>query len=89
MARLARLSLEDDEIEALRADLSAVLEHVATVRSVDVEGVGPFTRPGTLTGSLATDESRPGMTVERLLALAPAAEGDYIAVPKVLETGGS
>ena len=91
MARLARLSLSDAEIAGLRRDLSAVLDHVDTIRSIDVDGAAPFARPGDRTvgpDELTADEPRSAMPVADLLALAPLAEGPFISVPKVLETGG-
>ena len=87
VARLARLSLPDADIEQFRSDLSAVLAHVATIQAIDVGATPPFTRPGDLTArerDLAADIPHPGMPVEDLLGLAPRAEPPYIAVPKVL-----
>lgn len=87
MARLARLSLDDADIEAFGRDLSAILRHVATIQAIDPGAAPPFLRPGDGTaraGDLAADLPHPGMLAEDLLALAPQADGAFIAVPKVL-----
>ena len=90
MARLARLSLDDGEIDAIRRDLSDILEHVATVQAQDVGDTAPLARPGDRVAGiadLAADEPHAGMPIADLLALAPLVEGPFIAVPKVLGTG--
>lgn len=89
VARLSRLKLDDAALEAARADLSAILHHVAMIGRVEVDGVAPMPRPLDTVNRLAEDE--PGPTLDRsvVLGLAPATEGDFIAVPKVLGEGGA
>lgn len=89
VARLSRLQLDDAALEAARTDLSAILHHVARIGEVDVEDVAPMPRPLDAVNRLAEDE--PGPTLDRavVLDLAPATEGDFIAVPKVLGEGGA
>jgi aspartyl-tRNA(Asn)/glutamyl-tRNA(Gln) amidotransferase subunit C len=88
VARLARLELTSDQVQQYRQQLSDVLDHVATLSSVDVEGVMPMAHPIELTNRLADDIPVPSMPLEDLLANAPAIEGDYLAVPKVFGGGG-
>ena len=88
MATLARLALDDARLEACRDELAAILEHVATLESLDVEGVEPMAHPTDVTNRLADDEPVPGMPVADLLANAPAVEQQFISVPKVLDEGG-
>jgi aspartyl-tRNA(Asn)/glutamyl-tRNA(Gln) amidotransferase subunit C len=89
VARLARLALDDDGLVAARADLTAILGHVAMLTTLDVEGVEPMARPHHQVNRLAEDEPGPALDRRVLLDLAPAVEGDYIAVPKVLGEGGA
>lgn len=88
VARLARLELSAEQVEAYRRQLSDVLDHVATLSSVDVEGVEPMAHPIELTNRLADDVPEPSMPISDLLSNAPAVEGDYLAVPKVLGGDG-
>ena len=88
VARLARLDLTESEIDACRADLAAILEHVAMLEQVDVDGVEPLAHPVDMVNRLDDDEPGPVFDVETVLANAPATEGDCIAVPKVLGDGG-
>lgn len=89
VARLSRLSIDEAGLEAAKAELTAILAHVAHLGSLDVEGVEPMARPHELVNRLAEDE--PGPTLDRkvVLDLAPAVEGDFISVPKVLGEGGA
>lgn len=81
VARLARLRLDEDEIEPLTRELSAVLDHVAHIGELDLEGVEPTTHVIEMTGSLRADEPRPSLPREVALAPAPAVSGDGFSVP--------
>ncbi len=89
VARLSRLALDDAGLAAAQADLTAILGHVATLSTLDVEGVEPLARPHEQVNRLAEDEPGPSLDRRVLLDLAPAVEGDFIAVPKVLGEGGA
>ncbi|MBC02715.1 MAG: Asp-tRNA(Asn)/Glu-tRNA(Gln) amidotransferase GatCAB subunit C [Phycisphaerae bacterium] len=88
-ATLARLALDQEGLEAARTDLTAILEHVALLSSLDVEGVEPMPRPHDIVNRLADDVPGPVLDRSVILSLAPAVEGDFIAVPKVLGEGGA
>ena len=66
-----------------------MLEHIAKLNEVDVAGVEPMAHPSDVTNRLDEDVVGESMPVEQLLAIAPAVEGQFLAVPKVLgeETG--
>ncbi len=53
VARLARLKLREEEIEPLARELSAVLDHVARIGELDLEGVEPTTHVVEVTGAVA------------------------------------
>lgn len=76
VARLARLALSEREIEAMRHELSAVLDHVAKIGELDLEGVPPSTHVVEVTGALRPDEPRPCLPREVALASAPAVSED-------------
>jgi aspartyl-tRNA(Asn)/glutamyl-tRNA(Gln) amidotransferase subunit C len=81
VARLARLELREDEIEPLGRELSAVLDHVATMGELDLGDVAPTSHVVEVTGALRADEPRPSFPREVALAQAPAVDGDGFAVP--------
>ncbi len=83
VAKLARLRLTPEELERYSAQLSTVLDHIAKISELDTSGVEPMAHPGDLTNRLDEDRVEEGLAVERLLALAPAVEQQFLAVPKV------
>lgn len=85
VARLARLRLDDDHLQAYRRQLSSVLDHIARLTELDTAGVEPMAHPTGLVNRLDEDVPAAPMPIEPLLANAPAVEGRYLAVPKVLD----
>jgi aspartyl-tRNA(Asn)/glutamyl-tRNA(Gln) amidotransferase subunit C len=81
VARLARLALREEEIEPMAEELSAVLDHVATIGELDLEGVAPTTHVVEVTGRLRPDEPRPSWPREVVLAQAPDAGEEGFLVP--------
>lgn len=88
VAKLSRLSLSASQVGEVRTQLSSILGHIAKLNAVDVEGVEPMAAPLRIVNRLAADEPKAPMPVEDLLRNAPATEGRYLAVPKVLGDGG-
>ncbi|HUB72615.1 MAG TPA: Asp-tRNA(Asn)/Glu-tRNA(Gln) amidotransferase subunit GatC [Solirubrobacteraceae bacterium] len=81
VASLARLALAEEEIEPMARELSAVLEHVARIGELDLEGVAPTSHVVEVTGALRPDEPRPCLPREVALAQAPAVADDGFLVP--------
>jgi len=81
VARLARLSLSEQEIAGMRTELSAVLDHIAKIGELDLSDVPPSTHVVEVTGALRADEPRPSLPREVALASAPARTGDGFLVP--------
>ncbi len=81
VARLARLRLAEEEIEPMARELSAVLDHVAKIAELDLDGVAPTTHVAELTGRLRADEPRDSLPREVVLSQAPAVSGEGFLVP--------
>jgi aspartyl-tRNA(Asn)/glutamyl-tRNA(Gln) amidotransferase subunit C len=81
VARLARLRLGEDEIEPMARELSAVLDHVAKIGELDLDGVPVTTHVAALTGRLRADEPCESLPRETVLSQAPAVSGDGFLVP--------
>ena len=71
VARLARLDLNDDEVDRMAAELSNVLDHIEKIRELELEGVPPTSHVVEVTGVLWADEPRPCLPVEKVLEQAP------------------
>jgi aspartyl-tRNA(Asn)/glutamyl-tRNA(Gln) amidotransferase subunit C len=81
VAQLARLALGEEEIEPMARELSAVLDHVARIGELDLDGVPPTSHVVDVTGALRPDEPRPCLPREVALAQAPAVSEDGFLVP--------
>jgi aspartyl-tRNA(Asn)/glutamyl-tRNA(Gln) amidotransferase subunit C len=83
VARLARLEIPDDQIEAVRAELGAILEAVSKVSELDLSDVEPTSHPLDLVNIWDEDEVQPSLSLEEALANAPDAVGGAFRVPAV------
>ena len=81
VARLARLALSEEEIEPMARELSAVLDNIARIGELDLEGVPPTSHVVEVSGRLRPDEPRPCLPREVALAQAPAVEDGGFLVP--------
>ncbi len=85
IAHLARIAVADDEVEHLRGELNAILAFVEQLSEVDVEGVEPMTSVTPMAMKKRADVVTDGGDAEAVLQNAPASEGNYFVVPKVVE----
>jgi aspartyl-tRNA(Asn)/glutamyl-tRNA(Gln) amidotransferase subunit C len=85
VARLARIKVSDAEAEALRGELNGILQWVEQLNEVDVRGIEPMTSVLPMVMKKRADQVTEGGKTGDVLANAPAREGSYFAVPKVVE----
>lgn len=85
VAALAHVSLADDEVPAMTAQLERILEHVAQLAEVDTEGVEPTAYGGVDRLPLRDDLVTPSLDRSRVLAAAPDTAGDGFVVPAFVE----
>ena len=85
IALLARIRIEDSELETLRAELNNIIGWVEQLSQVDTDGVEPMTSVADVTTAQRIDFVTDGNVLEKVLANAPDREGDFYAVPKVVE----
>ncbi len=88
VARLARLALSDDEVAALRGQLSDILAYAEKVSEVAVPQVPPTSHAYPLANVLREDRPRPSLPPEEALATAPQAEQGRFRVPRIIEEEG-
>lgn len=83
VARLAHLSLSDDERATFARQLDEILAYAESIQALDVAGVEPMSHaPGE--PALRDDVPVPGLARETVLAAAPDAEDGLFRVPRVL-----
>jgi aspartyl-tRNA(Asn)/glutamyl-tRNA(Gln) amidotransferase subunit C len=85
IARLARLRLEEPEVERLEGELSNILAWVEQLGEVDVSEVAPMTGAVAMALKMREDVVSDGGEAEIVLRNAPERIGDFYAVPKVVE----
>lgn len=97
VAALASLALTPDELERLPRDLNSILGYVAELNTLDTSGVEPLihvselfpkaeqAREAAESSRLRADEPAPSLDHAAVLATAPATDGTYFKVPKVIE----
>ena len=84
VARLARLTLSDTELDTFTGQLAAVLDHARDVEALDVADVPPMSHPYPLHNVLRDDVAGPTLDREEVLAQAPAVEDRRFRVPPIL-----
>ena len=85
IAKLARLELEENEVEGLARDLGSILNYVHKLDELDTEGVEATTHAVELKTALREDKMEPGLDVDLGLRQAPERLGDGFGVPKIIE----
>lgn len=85
LAQLSSLQLADDEIDALKDDLTNIIGYIEQLSTLDTEGVEPTYQVTGLSNVWRDDVvDDGGVSRDTLLALAPEQAGGQVKVPKVL-----
>ena len=89
IAEYARIGLEAEEVEAMCADLNAIIESLKPITEYDLEGVEPTFHPiGDLSNVMREDVEREGFTQQEALANAPQTQDGCFLIPSILGEGG-
>lgn len=84
VARLARLALDDAQIEAMREELSRILDYAAKVGEVAAGDVPPTSHAYRLANVFRADDPRPSLDQADAVSTAPVAEDGRFRVPKIM-----
>ena len=84
VAKLARLSLDDEKVAKLSGQLEHILKYVDKIAQLDVKGVEPMAHALPLHNVLREDAVEPSLTIEGVLQNAPDVDGRFFRVPKVI-----
>lgn len=85
VARLARISISDAEIEQTKIELDKMLVFVAALAEVDTAGVEPMTSVVAMPMAMRQDAVTDGGIASQIVSNAPEREGTFFAVPRVIE----
>jgi len=85
IGRLARIRIEEGEVETYRNELNTILGFVEQLGEVDVSGVEPMTSVMPMTLRRREDKVTDGGYPEKIVTNAPLTEDNFFMVPKVVE----
>ena len=85
VAHLARLSIDDSQVEATAGTISKILDLVDQMQSVNTDDVEPMAHPLDATQRLREDVVSESDNREQLQSCAPAVEDGLFLVPRVIE----
>lgn len=85
IAALARIGLTPDEMERMRDQLSAVLDHIEMLQEVDTDDIPPTAQVIELQNIMRDDVVEPSLSQEQVLLNAPRSEDGFIKVKAVLD----
>ena len=90
IAELAKLALTDEEKEAYREQLSAILEYADRLQQLDTDAIPPTATVLPLRNVMREDDVGPSLPVEQILANAPDVQDNCFRVKAILgDAGGS
>jgi aspartyl-tRNA(Asn)/glutamyl-tRNA(Gln) amidotransferase subunit C len=85
IGRLARIRIEDGEVEKYRDELNTILGFVEQLSEVDVSGVDAMTSVTPMQLRRREDKVTDGGYADKIVANAPLSEDNFFMVPKVVE----
>ena len=85
IASLARIRVEEHEVENLCHELNGILGWIEQLNEVNVDGVEPLAGAAQMALKMRDDVVSDGGYPDKVLANAPERAGDFFVVPKVVE----
>jgi aspartyl-tRNA(Asn)/glutamyl-tRNA(Gln) amidotransferase subunit C len=84
LAALARIEMSEDELVSLASQFGMILDAVARVQEVNLDGVAPTSHPQPIRNVFREDVVHPSLTPTQALSGAPAQEEQRFRVPQIL-----
>ena len=86
LAKMARIELGEKEVASLSREFEAILNYVGEVKNADLSLLTTNDQSETLINVMRedTDPHESNLYTQKILAQAPAREGDYLKVKKIL-----
>ncbi len=85
IAKLAKLSFSEDEIEKFRGHLDEILTYVDKLNELDTEHVDPTYYVQHVTDVMREDQLKESLPRENVLRNAPAQAKGFFRVPKIIK----
>ncbi len=84
VAHLARLHLDEKELEQMTAQLDTILSYVEKLQELDTSGVVPTTHAFSISNAFREDSVQPSLTQQEALAEGPKTNQECFIVPRVI-----
>ncbi|MFM9151184.1 MAG: Asp-tRNA(Asn)/Glu-tRNA(Gln) amidotransferase subunit GatC [Candidatus Planktophila sp.] len=84
LAGLARIEMSEEELVSLASQFGVILDAVARVQDVNLDGVAPTSHPQPILNVFREDVVHPSLSPEQALSGAPAQEEQRFKVPQIL-----
>jgi aspartyl-tRNA(Asn)/glutamyl-tRNA(Gln) amidotransferase subunit C len=84
LALLARMSVDESELESLSAQVNGILNYIDILKDADVEGVSLASGAAIGVNVFRPDEVRPSPGPSVTLAAAPERIDDFYMVPRIV-----
>ena len=84
VAHLARLELNEDEINNHAEQLEKILDYIKQLEKIDTDDIPCTTRAIEVVNVFRKDEKKNSDCTEELLKLGPSKEDKYFKVPKII-----
>ena len=84
LAALARIEMSEEELVSLASQFGVILDAVARVQEVDLDGVVATSHPQPIHNVFREDVVQPSLTPTQALSGAPAQEEQRLRVPQIL-----
>ncbi len=84
IGKLSRIELTDEQVTTFSRQLADILSYFNKLQELDTENIEPMAHASGLTNVLAEDIVQPSLMPDQALANAPARDGDFFKVPKVI-----
>lgn len=85
LSHLARIQLTAQELERFAGQLEEILAYVEKLKTARTQGVPPTSHVLRLTNVFREDVVQPSLPTEKALANAPAREGPFFKVPRIID----
>ncbi len=85
VAKLSRISLDDNKLESLSKDLASILNFVEQLNKLDTKKIEPLTSIVDRTLEPRNDKINDGKIKDQILKNSPDKNEEFFIVPKVVE----
>ena len=85
VAHLARLDLEETELQSVTGQMDAILAYVEKLNELNTDDIVPTAHAVPMENAFRDDIIKPSLPIEKVLQNAPDATEDAFKVPQVIE----